>query len=86
LAQGASPHFADPLTKYANLLWPFANDTNDTAYSTVYPTTMGNNDWRDALVLCGIPQNRVGQFNAALGVTDLDDYMELPLSDLKSDF
>jgi hypothetical protein len=37
-------------------------------------------------VLCGIPQNRVGQFNAVLGVTDLDDYMELPLSDLKSDF
>jgi hypothetical protein len=47
---------------------------------------MANNDWRDALVLCGIPQNRVGQSNAALGVDDLDDYMELPLVDLKGDF
>jgi hypothetical protein len=47
---------------------------------------MANNDWRDALVLCGIPQNRVGQFNAALGVDDLEDYMELPLVDLKGDF
>jgi hypothetical protein len=47
---------------------------------------MANNDWRDALVLCGIPQNRVGQFNAALGIDDLDDYMELPLADLKGDF
>jgi hypothetical protein len=47
---------------------------------------MATNNWRDALVLCGIPQNRVGQFNAALGVTDLDHYMELPISDLKSDF
>jgi hypothetical protein len=47
---------------------------------------MANKDWRDALVLCGIPQNRVGQFNAALGVDDLDDYMELPLADLKGAF
>jgi hypothetical protein len=47
---------------------------------------MANNDWRDAVVLCGISQNRVGQFNAALGVDDLDDFMELPLADLKSDF
>jgi hypothetical protein len=47
---------------------------------------MANNDWRDVVVLCGIPQNRVGQFNAALGVDDLDDYMELPFVDLKSDF
>jgi hypothetical protein len=37
-------------------------------------------------VLCGVPQNRVGQFNAALGVDNLDDYMELPLADLKGDF
>jgi hypothetical protein len=47
---------------------------------------MANNDWRDVLVLCGIAQNRVPQFNAALGVADLDDYMELPLADLKGDF
>jgi uncharacterized protein YcfJ len=47
---------------------------------------MANIDWRDALVLCGIPQNRVGQFNTALGLADLDDCIELPLSNLKSDF
>jgi hypothetical protein len=47
---------------------------------------MANNDWRDVVVLCGVPQNRVGQFNAALGVDDLDDYMELPLADLKDDY
>jgi hypothetical protein len=47
---------------------------------------MANNDWREDVVLCGVPQNRVGQFNAALGVDDLDDYMELPLADLKGDF
>jgi hypothetical protein len=86
LAQGASPHFADPLTKYANLLWPFAIDTNNQVSTTFHPTTMANNDWRDALVLCGIPQNRVGQFNAALGEDDLEEYMELPLVDHKGDF
>jgi hypothetical protein len=66
-------------------LWPFANDTNDTVYSTNYLPTMTNVPFGEMLESCGSVKASFPAFSAAIGAEEPHQWTVVSLKDLKGD-
>jgi hypothetical protein len=63
----------------------FANDTNDTDYSTNYLRTMANVPFGEMLESCGSVQASFPAFSAAIGAEEPHQWTVVSLKDLKGD-